>query len=261
MPKRVSTRPQASNTDDTTIKFQYSFMSVPNFHDLSNNGTRTVLASSTVLMSTHIWDLSSITTVDEANAWATVWYWKACHTNVRCFILFQRGWHGKIFISGVSISSPLSFYMAYFSDLNVSSTTETALYNFIHMFGFRQTTYTHNPWNRNWTFTHVKNFSCKTTRKTRSEHCKTLTQKVTSMACASTVCTLTRYRMPVAEPWRGVAVSATREHTRTWVYSHAYQTHIHHTNTTYQTNSNLFWSHFWNQLISAYDIFGPHRGD
>jgi hypothetical protein len=44
---------------------------------------------------------------------------------------------------------------------NVSSTTETALYNFIHRFGFRQTTYTHNPWNRNWTFTHVKNFSCK----------------------------------------------------------------------------------------------------
>jgi hypothetical protein len=46
MPKRVSTIPQASNTDDTTIKFQYSFMSVPKFHDLSNNGTGTVLASS-----------------------------------------------------------------------------------------------------------------------------------------------------------------------------------------------------------------------
>jgi len=53
MPKTVSTRPQASNTDDTTNKFQYSFMSVPKFHDLSNNGTRTVLASSTVLMPTH----------------------------------------------------------------------------------------------------------------------------------------------------------------------------------------------------------------
>lgn len=50
--KRVSTRPPASNTDDTTIKFQYSFMSVSKFHDLANNGTRTVLASSIILMHT-----------------------------------------------------------------------------------------------------------------------------------------------------------------------------------------------------------------
>lgn len=177
MPKRVSTRPQASNIDDTTIKFQYSIMSVPKFHDLSNNGTWTVLASSTVLMPTCTWDLSSITTVDKVNAWPTVWYWKACHTNIRCFILFPSGLHGKIFISGDSIISPLSFYMANFSDLHVSSTTGTALNNFIHRFGFRQTTHMHNPWNRYLTFTHVKNFSCKTTRKTRYEHCKTLTER------------------------------------------------------------------------------------
>lgn len=113
----------------------------------------------------------------------------------------------------------------------------------------------HNPWNKDRTFTHVKNFSYKTTRKTRSEHCKTLTQKAKGVACKpSTVCTLTRYRMPVAEPWRGVAVSATREHTHTHEYSHSYPTHIHHTNTTYQTKSNLSWN-TWNQLISAWHFW------
>jgi len=42
----------------------------------------------------------------------------------------------------------------------MSSTTGTALNNFIHRSGFRQTTYMHNPSNREWTFTHVKYFSC-----------------------------------------------------------------------------------------------------
>jgi len=45
--------------------------------------------------------------------------------------------------------------MAHFSDIYVSSTTGRALNNFIHGFGFRQTTYMHNLWNKDWTFTHV----------------------------------------------------------------------------------------------------------
>jgi hypothetical protein len=76
--EKVSTRSPASNTDDTTIKFQYSFMSVSKFHDLANNGTRTVLASSIVLMHTHTHthahNLSSITTVDKAKCMTTIWY-------------------------------------------------------------------------------------------------------------------------------------------------------------------------------------------
>jgi hypothetical protein len=59
-----------------------------------------------------------------------------------------------------------------------------------------------------------------------------LMYRVNGVACRlSTGCALTRHRLPVAEPWRGVAVSATREHTHRSVYSHAYQPHnAHHTN-------------------------------
>jgi hypothetical protein len=52
-----------------------------------------------------------------------------------------------------------------------------------------------------------------------------------------------------------------RTHTRTSVYSRSYQTHIHHTNTSYPTNSNHFWDHFWNKLISACDILGSQSGN
>jgi len=54
------------------------------------------------------------------------------------------------------------------------------------------------------------------------------------MACKpSTVCTLTRYRMSVAQPWRGVAVSATREHTR------AHESTVTHTKLTFTIQTQL----------------------
>lgn len=121
--------------------------------------------------------------------------------------------------------------MNHFSDLYAGPTVGTALYNFTRRFGFRQTTYMHNPLNRNWTFTHIKNFNCKTRKTSRSEHCKTLTQKMNSVACKpSTVCTLTRHNAGGRAMERRGSEWNKRTHTHTWVYCHSYWTHIHHTN-------------------------------
>jgi len=81
----------------------------------------------------------------------------------------------------------------------------------------------------------------KTTRKTKSEHCKTLTQKVKNVACKpSTVCTYQTQNAGGRAMERRGSECNKRTHTHTSVYSHPYQTHIHHTNTTYQNKSNLF---------------------
>jgi hypothetical protein len=54
-------------------------------------------------------------------------------------------------------------------------------------------------------------------------------------------CPLTRHRLPAAEQWRGVALSATREHTHRSVNSHTYPCHnTHHTKMSYSTNGHDF---------------------
>ena len=122
MPKRVSTRPQASNTDDTTIKFQYSFMSVPKFHDLSNNGTKTTSIINSFNAHTHFRPVTQYHS-GQGQCMAQYGIEKRAILISGASYFFYLVYMVRLLSRQCLLVLHYLFYMAHVSDLYVSSTT------------------------------------------------------------------------------------------------------------------------------------------